>query len=579
MKYFKFYFSKHRGMFFLSILFSVLGALCFVVPYGVTGKILELLLSGSKDFSLYVPYLYLLLLLLILGVLFQKGSTALSHVATFSLLASMRRDLAEKLARVPLGVIGEYSSGALKDILVEKVDKMETTFAHVIPEVTGNILACLFTFCYLFYLDWHLALVSLLMFVLSIAMYFLSMGDYKSRFANYIEKNKVLNNVMVEYIGGISVIKAFNQSGKAYGKLVKAVEEGAASAIDWFKETYIAMAILFVFLPSTVLGVLPVGALMVQRGSLSLSMFLTILLLNFSLVTPLLIAAAHGDNLATVAQLFSTITKLFDVPDLLRPEVSLMPPKSGDIVFEDVSFAYGEAPVLQGINLTFPENSVSALVGPSGGGKSTITRLLAGFYEPKEGKISIGGQDLKNMSLKDSSALFAYVSQDDFLFNRTIMENLRVGNLHATDEEIMEICKKSGVHDFILSLEKGYDTLVGSKGLSLSGGERQRISIARAMIKDAPIIIFDEATAFSDPENEYVLQQGISALTRGKTLIVVAHRLSTITDSDHIFLIEKGQVAASGTHGELLDKSPLYRKMFETHMAEGKEVSHDYVLS
>ncbi|MDO5717231.1 MAG: ABC transporter ATP-binding protein, partial [Tissierellia bacterium] len=504
--------------------------------------------------------------------LFHKVSTGLSHTATFDLLATIRKRLADKLARIPMGLIDDYSSGKLKDIMVEKVDKVEITFSHVIPEVTGNVLISIITLIYLFHLNWKLALLSLVIIPISMGLYLFKMRNMQDRFDNYVKKNATLNNTIVEYIHGIEVIKAFNQSGKEYGRLVRAVKEAANSAIDWMRENVFGMAIVFTLLPSTILVVLPAGSLMYLNDTLAFDDFIMIMLLNFALFLPLLQAAGHMDNIALAGKTFETIATILEEDDLIRPETSKQEIKHYNIRFTNVSFGYKEEKVLENIDLDIREHTVSALVGPSGSGKSTITKLLTSFYETDSGQITIGNVDIKDISLTDLNKIIAYVSQKDYLFNMSIMENLKMGDREKTEEEIKEICKKCGVHDFIMSLENGYDTMVGSKGLSLSGGERQRICIARAMIKDAPIVIFDEATAYTDPESEELIQRSISELIKNKTLLVVAHRLSTIVNSDQIILLNNKTVEATGTHEELMEKSALYRNMFNAHMEYKDEV-------
>ncbi|MDO5717410.1 MAG: ABC transporter ATP-binding protein [Tissierellia bacterium] len=565
-KYLKQFLSMHKVEYIVSIIFSALSALCAIIPYIFAAKIVELILDGNKNMGDYGKYLIYLAVFMTLSNLFHKISTTTSHVATFNLLATIRKNLADKLSRIPLGVIDDYSSGALKDIMVEKIDKMEITFSHVVPEVTGNVLISIFTLIYLFYLDWKLALLAIVLIPISIIPYILKMKGYQERFNNYLEKNAILNNTIVEYINGIEVIKAFNQSGKQYERLSVAVYEAAHSAIDWMRENIVGMAVAFSMLPSTIIVILPVGAYMYMNGNLDLNSFIIILLLNFGLITPILNASAHMDNIATSKPILETVARILDEKDLERPLEMTKQIENYDIEMKNVSFGYHEEIVLDDVNLKIKEKTVNALVGPSGGGKSTITKLIASFYEVNSGEIIIGGVNIKDIPLEKLNDMIAYVSQKDYLFNISIKENLRMGKPGIKDSEIVEVCKKCGLHDFIENLADGYDTIVGTKGSSLSGGERQRICIARAMIKDAPIIIFDEATAYTDPENEYVIQKAISELIKSKTLIVVAHRLSTITNSDQILLVNDKKIEATGTHEELLEKSELYKNMYEAHM-------------
>ena len=318
--------------------------------------------------------------------------------------------------------------------------------------------------------------------------------------------------------------------------------------------------------PATVLAVLPIGALFALHGSLALADFVAILILSMGLVTPLITIMGYNDDIGKATSIFGEIDSILELPELERPEKSKEGQSGYDVALKEVRFGYKDKEILHGINLTIPEGSVTALVGPSGSGKSTIARLIASLWDVSSGSIKIGGTDIREMTLADYNMQVAYVSQETFLFDTTIRENIRMGKPSATDEEVEQIAKDSGCYDFILNLENGFDTIVGGSGAHLSGGERQRISIARAMMKDAPILILDEATAYTDPENEAVIQNAVSRLAKGKTLIVIAHRLSTIIDSDQIVVIRDGEIAAKGTHTELLKESALYKKMWEAHI-------------
>lgn len=569
-----YFFKRHKGKYILSIIFSVLSAASAVAPYLMTARIIGLLLDGERTLSVYAPYIIAAGVTLFTANLFHKISTGLSHYATFGLLSDIRKMIADKLSRVPLGVIEKHSSGKLRDVMVDKVEAIETTYAHVIPEVTGSVLVSLLILIYLFILNWKLALLALVMLPVALFGYALGIRNMRSRFDNYLEKNNNLNTTIVDYINGIKVIKTFNQSGKEYKKLSVAVKEAAASATEWMRENLAGFAVAFVLIPSTVLVVLPVGAKMYMNGSIDVKTLVTILLLNFAAMGPLLQAAGHMDNISLAGTIMKTVAEILEEPDLIRPAEASEQPKDTGIEFKNVSFAYrADEPVLENLSLHIRPGSVNALVGPSGSGKSTVTKLLSSFYEIDAGEILIGGVNIKSLPLRELNRMIAYVSQKDYLFNTTVMANLQMGDLNKSEAEIIEICKQCGVHDFIMSLENGYETVVGSHGQSLSGGERQRLCIARAMVKNAPIVILDEATAYTDPENEHLIQASVSALVAGKTLIVVAHRLSTIVDSDCIFLINEKRVAAEGTHEELMKTSDLYREMYETHMAYRDEVS------
>ena len=319
--------------------------------------------------------------------------------------------------------------------------------------------------------------------------------------------------------------------------------------------------------PATMIAVLPIGGLLFRAGTLDAGTFIQVILFSVGLIAPLITVMSYGDDLAKLSTIIGEVTSLLTLEDMKRPDTSASRPQSKDIKLKDVTFGYHEKEVLHGINLEIREGTVNALVGPSGSGKSTIARLVASLWDVSGGSITLGGVDIRKLTQEDYHRYIAYVSQDNFLFDTTVMENIRMGKQNATDAEVMEAAKACGCHAFILGLENGYDTVVGGAGGHLSGGERQRIAIARAMLKNAPIIILDEATAFTDPENEAMIQSAVAKLTKGKTLIVIAHRLSTITNSDQIFVVEDGKIRTSGTHEELLAQDELYAQMWRSHIS------------
>ena len=314
------------------------------------------------------------------------------------------------------------------------------------------------------------------------------------------------------------------------------------------------------------LSVLPIGGLLVKGGSLAPADFITIMILSVGMISPIVTCMSYSDDFRTMGTIFGEVQRILDAPEMDRPARADVP-SDHSLALENVTFAYNEREVLHGISMEIPEGSFVALVGPSGSGKSTIARLIASLWDVGGGRITLGGRDIREIPSEVYADRIAYVSQNNYLFNISVRENIRLGRPGATDAEVEEAARRSGCHTFITELENGYDTVVGSSGGHLSGGERQRISIARAMLKNAPIVILDEATAYTDPENEAVIQRSVSALTAGKTLIVIAHRLSTITDADQIFVISDGTVLEHGKHEELLEKKGLYEKMFTAHMA------------
>lgn len=501
----------------------------------------------------------------LLRVVFHGVSTTLSHKATFQVIANIRKMAIEKLSNISLGQVLEIPSGTMKSIIVEKIDSIETTLAHAVPEMTSNLLVPAAIIVYLFAIDWRMALASLITVPIGLLCYMGMMKDYEKDYSNYVNKNKVLNAVSVEYIDGIKVIKAFNQSAKSYEKFIKAANEAAHSAIDWMAKCNIYFSMAMSVFPSVLIGILPIGCILYINNSLSVDNFIMVIILGLGIMTPLITGISFTDDLAKIKTTIHEINNILEKNELKRPEKMTQKILNSDISLKNVSFSYDEKQVLNNVNLEIKAGTVNAFVGPSGSGKSTIAKLIASLWDVNEGSITIGQVNIKDIPLEKLNELIAYVSQDNYLFNDTILNNIRMGNLNATDEEVKEVARMSGCEEFILQLENGYETIAGSSGGHLSGGERQRISIARAMLKKAEIIVLDEATAYADPENEVILQKAIGALSKNKTLIVIAHRLSTIVDADNIVVVHKGRIEAQGTHEQLLENSKLYKEMWIAH--------------
>ncbi|ULQ59447.1 ABC transporter ATP-binding protein/permease [Brucepastera parasyntrophica] len=530
------------------------------------GRIVIALIQGIRDIPFYITWCLAAAGFWAVRYIFHGVSTTLSHKATFSVISEVRFRITKKLTRLPMGYLLDTPSGKLKNVLVERVDSIETTLAHIVPEMSGNLLISLATIIYLFVLDWRMALAALVTIPLGMLCYLGMMAGYEGRFSNYVAKNKYLNATAVEYINGIEVIKIFNQSAGSYEKFTRAAREAADAAIDWMRSTIGNFSLAMSLFPAVLVGVLPIGCLIYMGGTLSLETFIMSIILSLGVAGPLITAMSYSDDIGKVSTIVNEIAEVLEEPDLERPsETAAL--KGYGLSLKDVTFAYKEETVIDRVSLEIPEGTVTALVGPSGGGKSTLAKLIASQWDVNGGTIAVGNINVRNIPLGQINETIAYVSQDTYLFDETIRENIRMGRTGATDAQVEEAAKASGCHDFIMALEHGYETRTGGGGGHLSGGEKQRISIARAMLKNAPIVILDEATAYTDPENEAVIQAAVSKLVEGRTLLVIAHRLSTITDSDKIVVIDKGTVAAQGTHSELLESSPLYGRMWQSHMA------------
>ena len=464
------------------------------------------------------------------------------------------------MAALPLGAVLDRSSGAYKNIIVERVDSIETTLAHLLPEMTANIAGALAVLTVLFLEDWRMGFSMLIVVPLGILCFMSMFKGYSEKFQRTVTSTKALNDTAVEYISGIEVIKAFGQSKTSYAKFVSAAKEGADCFIDWMRGSLFGQVAGMAIFPSTLLGILPVGCLLYMHGTLSAETFLAVIVLSFGVMQPLITALSYTDDIAQVKIIIGEVAEVLSGEEMQRPEKAKKLPADNAIELKNVCFAYHDKEVLHRINLHIAPGTVNALVGPSGSGKSTIARLIASLWEVKDGAIELGGVDIRQLPLKDCTERIAYVSQDNYLFDLSVMDNIRMGRKGASDREVIDAAKKCGCHAFIMGLENGYQTMCGTSGGHLSGGEQQRISIARAIMKNAPIIILDEATANVDPENEKELMEAVSELTHDKTVIMIAHRLKTVQNADMIFVVDHGEIVQQGTHDELVAADGLYRR-------------------
>ena len=557
--------SHHSGL-VRAIVSASLGVLGGMLPYFAAAQIIIGLLSGRTGYGFYATWCLVALAGFCLRALLYALALSMSHKATFSILKEIRERILQKLPKMPLGTVVDTPSGEMKQIIVDQVESMERPLAHLLPEMTSNLLAPVCILLYLFFLDWRMALLSIVSIPVGMALMMGVMKNYGKQYEGSVKVTQAMNATIVEYIGGIEVIKAFNQGKNSYAKFAQRVRANAAYFYNWMKSCQLPISFSKAISPTTLITILPVGWLLYQSGSLSVETFITVIILSLGIAGPLLAAMDFVDSLAKVGTIVGEVDAILNGEEQIHATRPVSLPNR-DIAVERVSFGYHEdAEVLHDVSLSIPSGSMVAFVGPSGGGKSTIAKLIGGFWDVKKGRITLGGRDLRDIPLAQLYSKVAFVSQDNYLLDDTVRENIRMGRLDASDAEVEAVARAAGCDAFIRALENGYDTKVGGGGAHLSGGERQRIAIARAMLKNAPIVILDEATAYIDPENEAVVQRAVAKLVEGKTVIVIAHRLSTITDADCIFVIDGGRVAASGTHEQLLKDSELYRQMWRAHI-------------
>ena len=562
---------EHKGKVFASALIAIIGVGLGVIPYFSVANIINNIVEGKVEIGAYIPYILAVLVGLLGSILFHEFSTIISHNLAYRVIEGKRKKLVDKLSKISMGEIEKRSSGQWSQFMVETLDKMEQPIAHVIPEVIANLLIPIVLVVIIFIMDWRIGVANLLTIPLGLLFFMMMMRGYEEKSKRYQEASKAMNTIMVEYVNGIKVIKAFNKSASSFGKFKETVNENKKSMLDWYLSVCFSMTGAMETIPATMIFVLPTSLYLFMQGSVEMSSLIMCILLSYASYKPLIKAMSHLETMANVKMVMKEINKVMEIPDLERGK-QLKHIKSYDVEFQNVSFAYDDSKnVLNNISFKANEKELTAIVGNSGGGKSTIAKLIAGFWNIDKGKIFIGDVDLNDMPLKQNMELITYVSQENFLFNKTILENLRVAKEDASMDEIKEACVKASCHDFITNLPNGYETVVGEGGSSLSGGERQRIVIARSFLKNSPIVLLDEATAYSDPDNEAIIQESIDALIKDKTIIMIAHRLSTIVNANKIIVVDNGDIVEEGSHKKLLELNGRYREMWDVY-TEAKEI-------
>ena len=548
----------------ISIFLAVLGEMFGIVPFLMVALLADELYRGTATIQRVLFFSGIAAICQLIKMLLTWRSSLMSHKISFTILKNIREAITDRMAKVPMGVMLETPTGTFKNLIVDNVAKLEDSMAHFMPELPSNIAAPLCSILLIFILDWRMGLASLITIPLGILFFAAMMRGYGPRMENYMRSANDMNSSLVEDVNGIQVIKAFNRSASSYGKYSKSVNYFHDSTMEWWSQCWFWNAAARAVLPSTLLGTLPVGAWLYMEGTLSLPVFLISLVVPLGFVAPLMKVSEAMEQVSMIKGNLEQVTAFLKTPELVRPSE---PVSLGERTyqFEDVHFGYKETEVLHGISFQTRPGTMTAIVGPSGSGKSTIAKLMAGFWDVTSGSVRFGGQDIRQIPFEQLMGEISYVAQDNFLFDKSFRENIRMGNPAATDEEVEAAAKAANCHDFIMQLEQGYDTLAGNAGDRLSGGERQRITIARAMLKPSSVVILDEATAYADPENEALIQQAISKLVAGKTLIVVAHRLNTIRNADQILVVANGNIAGRGTQEELLRECPIYQKMWQDY--------------
>lgn len=570
------YAGPHKKDLYIATFIVLLSVLMGVLPFVLAYQVISPLVMGNAVDTKYVCIRVIgVLICLILQAILYGWGLDVSHKAAYSTLLRLRTSLQKRFEAVPLGFIQDKGTGTIKKLFVDDVDSLEVLLAHSLPEGIANLMIPIAIYVAMFFIDWKLALLSLASIPISFAAMMIMYSVGMKKMGPYYMAGQKMNNTIIEYINGIEVVKVFNKDAESYERFRKDISDYRDYTLEWYKAAWPWMAIYSSLLPCTIILTLPLGAWFVLCGFSTLPDLILVLCLSLSIGIPLLKSLSF---LPTMPQLNYKIAALEQVLETapLQQTDAVFHGKNYDICFDHITFGYEKSQpgpdgqpmvtmdeVIHDISFTAKAGQKTALVGESGSGKSTLAKLLIHYYDPQQGSISIGGQKITEMSLEALNSQVSYVAQDQYLFNTSILENIRIGRPDATDEEVLEAAKKAQCMEFLEKLPQGIHSMAGDAGKMLSGGQRQRISLARAILKNAPIIVLDEATAYADPENEEKMEAAIAELVKGKTLFVIAHKLPAIMNADQICVIEHGKLAATGTHAELLATCEEYKKLWK----------------
>ena len=585
------YIGKYKKYTVIASVLTTLGIIANVAPYFFLYQlILPLTRHQLPDFHFVVVRVLLIFACLAFYAISYTTGLCFSHVSAYNTLKNIRISLKSKLENQPLGNIKEMGTGQIKRVFTDDIDQIELLLAHAIPEGIANLLVPVIVILAMFIVDWRLALLTLAIIPVGVFAMSMMMRAGMAKMGAYYDSAKKMNNTIIEYVNGMEAIKVFNKDGDSFRRFGDAVRGYRDFTLAWYKVCWPWMAVYNSTLPCLGFFTLPIGALLVLNGTIDLSQLLLVLCMSFSIGASILRALSFGGKIPQLNYKIAELEKMMK-GDAIKQGAHGFEGKNYDIEFNNVRFSYKKKmshgletsndvsdsnkndfalaksnpcdnEVLHGINLTLKQGTTTALIGESGSGKSTLAKLLVHFYDLDSGSIKIGGQDITDMSIEALNNQISYVAQEQFLFNTSLYENILIGRPAATREEVLDAAHRAQCDEFLARFPRGIDTMAGDSGKQLSGGERQRISLARAILKNAPVIVLDEATAFMDPENEEKMNAAIEEIVRDKTVVVIAHRLSSIKNADKICVLKEGNVIAEGTHDELMKNCEVYKKLY-----------------
>lgn len=567
--------SNKKGLVFLSAILSSLASIASFVPYIAVYFIITSIIQvypnlDSLNIGEVMSYGWLALGGIVANILLYFLAIFCSHIAAFGTLYELKIKFSEHITQIPLGYHLTIGSGRFRKIMDDNIESVEGFIAHQFPDFVASVTAPIVMVILLFAVDWRFGLASLVGIILAFIVQFMGYGSgaMKENMEKYQVALEDMNNASVEYVRGMPVVKAFNQTANSFERLKHAITEYTEWVLKFSLGWQNCMPAFTTIINNIYLVLIPVG-IFIGSNTTDFKNFLMTFIFYL-----LFVPAVAGvlNKIMYVSESFMQINgnvarmdEIFNIPVL--PETkNPKKPENDNIVFDKVCFSYTGKEndwAIQNVNFEAKQGEITAIVGPSGGGKSTIANLISRFWDVTTGSVKIGNVDIRDMSMTDLMKHVSFVFQDIFLFKQSIYDNIRMGNPNATKEQIVQAAKAAQCHDFIMKLPNGYDTVIGTKGIHLSGGERQRMAIARAIIKNSPIIVLDEATAFSDPENEYLIQKAFEKLMQNKTVIIIAHRLSTIRNADKIIVMENGYLIECGDHNSLIQKNGRYHQMWQ----------------